>query len=202
MSFYQPTPSRGNRSRFLQDVFRGFNGSDCARRIVPTIPDFSAVLLLVIRSCHRPSRLLPFHRRETVCVHSWLGSKLSSVARTVCPCSSIKRSLTRARWSRSAVVEGCDVIEERACGLGTARQTGVVDERTSLSVLFEALHRRVVVDLSSKAWTRLSKKDQARASRLVRRAYSFSKHAENHLDAVHLFIATYNLTLQQKATAR
>ena len=41
---------------------------------------------------------------------------------------------------------------------------------------------------------------RARLSRLVRRAYSFSKHAENHLDAIHLFITTYNLALQQKAT--
>ena len=29
--------------------------------------------------------------------------------------------------------------------------------------------------------------------RLVRRTHSFSKHAENHLDAIHLFITTYNL---------
>ena len=43
---------------------------------------------------------------------------------------------------------------------------------------------------------------RARTSRLVRRAYSCSKNAENHLDAIHLFITTYNLTLQQKATAR
>lgn len=43
---------------------------------------------------------------------------------------------------------------------------------------------------------------RARTSRLVRRAYSFSKNAENHLDAIHLFITNYNLALQQKATAR
>ena len=43
---------------------------------------------------------------------------------------------------------------------------------------------------------------RARTSRLVRRAYSFSKNAENHLDAIHLFITTYNLAVQQKATAR
>ena len=43
---------------------------------------------------------------------------------------------------------------------------------------------------------------RARTSRLVRRAYSFSKNAENHLDAIHLFITNYNLTVQQKATAR
>ena len=42
---------------------------------------------------------------------------------------------------------------------------------------------------------------RARTSRLVRRAYSFSKHAENHLDAIHLFITNYNLILQRKATA-
>ena len=41
---------------------------------------------------------------------------------------------------------------------------------------------------------------RARTSRLVRRAYSFSKNAENHLDAGHLFITNYNLALQQKAT--
>ena len=43
---------------------------------------------------------------------------------------------------------------------------------------------------------------RARTSRLVRRAYSFSKNAENHLDAIHLFITTYNLAIQQKTTGR
>ena len=43
---------------------------------------------------------------------------------------------------------------------------------------------------------------RARTSRLVRRAYSFSKCAENHLDAIHLFVISYNLAVQQKATAR
>ena len=43
---------------------------------------------------------------------------------------------------------------------------------------------------------------RARASRLVRWAYSFSKYAENHLDAIHLFITTYNLAIQQKTTAK
>ena len=43
---------------------------------------------------------------------------------------------------------------------------------------------------------------RARVSRLVRKAYSFSKNAENHLDAIHLFITTYNLAIQQKATGR
>ena len=43
---------------------------------------------------------------------------------------------------------------------------------------------------------------RARTSRPVRRAYSFSKNAENHLDAVHLFITTYNLVIQQKTTVR
>ena len=41
---------------------------------------------------------------------------------------------------------------------------------------------------------------RARTSRLVRRACSFSKNAENHLDAIHLFVANHNLALQQKAT--
>ena len=41
---------------------------------------------------------------------------------------------------------------------------------------------------------------QAYLSRLVRRMYSFSKHAENHLDAVHLFITNYNLAIIYKAT--
>ncbi len=41
---------------------------------------------------------------------------------------------------------------------------------------------------------------RARVGRLVRKAYSFSKCPENHLDAIHLFIATYNLAIQQKAT--
>ena len=39
---------------------------------------------------------------------------------------------------------------------------------------------------------------RARLSRLVRRAYSFSKNAENHLDAIHLFITTYNLAFNSK----
>ena len=43
---------------------------------------------------------------------------------------------------------------------------------------------------------------RARVGRVVRKAYSFSKNAESHLDAVHLFIATYNLAIQQKATVR
>ena len=41
---------------------------------------------------------------------------------------------------------------------------------------------------------------RARVSRLVRRAYSFSKCPENHLDAIHFFITTYNLSIQQTAT--
>ena len=43
---------------------------------------------------------------------------------------------------------------------------------------------------------------RARLSRLVRRAYSFSKCPENHLDAIHLFITSYNLQIQQQATMR
>ena len=39
-----------------------------------------------------------------------------------------------------------------------------------------------------------------RVSRLVRKALSFSKHAENHLDAIHLFITTHNLRIKQAAT--
>ena len=38
---------------------------------------------------------------------------------------------------------------------------------------------------------------RARVGRLVRKAYSFSKCAANHLDAIHLFIATYNLQIKQ-----
>ena len=38
---------------------------------------------------------------------------------------------------------------------------------------------------------------RARVGRLVRKAYSFSKHPENHLDAIHFFIATYNLQIKQ-----
>ena len=41
---------------------------------------------------------------------------------------------------------------------------------------------------------------RARTGRLVRRAYSFSKNAENHLDAIHLFITNYNLAIFHKAT--
>jgi insertion element IS1 protein InsB len=38
---------------------------------------------------------------------------------------------------------------------------------------------------------------RARVSRLVRRAYSFSKRVERHLDAIHLFIVTYNLKIKR-----
>ena len=41
---------------------------------------------------------------------------------------------------------------------------------------------------------------RARLSRLVRRAHSFSKSAENHLDAIHFFITSYNLGTQERAT--
>ena len=41
---------------------------------------------------------------------------------------------------------------------------------------------------------------RARTSRLGRRACSFSKCAEHHLDAIHFFIANYNLTLKETAT--
>ena len=36
-----------------------------------------------------------------------------------------------------------------------------------------------------------------RVGRLVRKTLSFSKSAENHLDAVHFFIANYNLAIKQ-----
>ena len=38
---------------------------------------------------------------------------------------------------------------------------------------------------------------RARVSRLVRRAYSFSKRIERHLEAVQLCIVTYNLLIRQ-----
>ena len=38
---------------------------------------------------------------------------------------------------------------------------------------------------------------RARVSRLVRRAYSFSKSIERHLEAIHLFIVTHNLLIKQ-----
>ena len=41
---------------------------------------------------------------------------------------------------------------------------------------------------------------RARVSRLVHKAYSFSKSAENHLDAIHLFITTHNLRIKRNAT--
>ena len=39
---------------------------------------------------------------------------------------------------------------------------------------------------------------RARLSRLVRRAYSFSKSVERHAEAIHLFIVNYNLEIQAK----
>jgi len=41
---------------------------------------------------------------------------------------------------------------------------------------------------------------RARVGRLVRRAYSFSKKVECHLDAIHLFIVSYNLQIKQATT--
>ncbi len=41
---------------------------------------------------------------------------------------------------------------------------------------------------------------RARLSRLVRKTCSFSRSAENHLDAIHFFIANYNLAIQQATT--
>ena len=41
---------------------------------------------------------------------------------------------------------------------------------------------------------------RARLSRLVRRTYSFSKSVERHLDAIHLFVTTYNLQIQRPST--
>ena len=35
---------------------------------------------------------------------------------------------------------------------------------------------------------------------LQERALSFSKHAENYLDAIHLFVTTYNFRIKQAAT--
>ena len=37
---------------------------------------------------------------------------------------------------------------------------------------------------------------RARMSRLVRRAYSFSKSIERHLEAIHLFITNHNLRIK------
>lgn len=42
---------------------------------------------------------------------------------------------------------------------------------------------------------------RARVSRLVRRSYSFSKSVERHLEAIHLFITSYNLEIQRRSTA-
>ena len=41
---------------------------------------------------------------------------------------------------------------------------------------------------------------RSRVSRLVRRSYSFSKSVARHLDAIHLFIVTYNLKIKQATT--
>lgn len=39
-----------------------------------------------------------------------------------------------------------------------------------------------------------------RVGRVVRKALAFSKGAENHLEAIHLCISTYNLAIQEQAT--
>ena len=41
---------------------------------------------------------------------------------------------------------------------------------------------------------------RARLSRLVRRAYSFSKSVDRHLDAIHLFLTGYNLRIKQSTS--
>ena len=41
---------------------------------------------------------------------------------------------------------------------------------------------------------------RARVSRLVRRAYSFSKSVDRHLEAIHLFISTYNLRIKHSTS--
>ena len=38
---------------------------------------------------------------------------------------------------------------------------------------------------------------RSRLGRLVRRTYSFSKHIERHLEAIHLFITGYNLQIKK-----
>ena len=38
---------------------------------------------------------------------------------------------------------------------------------------------------------------RSRLSRLVRKAYSFSKRIERHLEAIHFFITSYNLQIRQ-----
>jgi hypothetical protein len=40
----------------------------------------------------------------------------------------------------------------------------------------------------------------SRISRLVCRTYSFSKNIERDLDAIHLFVTTHNLRIQQQST--
>ena len=42
---------------------------------------------------------------------------------------------------------------------------------------------------------------RARVSRLVRRAYSFSKRVDRHLDAIHLFLTGYNLRIREATIA-
>ncbi len=42
---------------------------------------------------------------------------------------------------------------------------------------------------------------RAQVSRLVRKTYAFSKHPENHLHAIHFFIAIYNLQILQSTSA-
>ena len=42
---------------------------------------------------------------------------------------------------------------------------------------------------------------RARLGRLVRKSYSFSKSVERHLEAIHLFITTYNLGIKQATMA-
>ena len=43
---------------------------------------------------------------------------------------------------------------------------------------------------------------RARVSRLVRRAYSFSKRVDRHLDAIHLFLTGHNLRIKQASSLK
>lgn len=53
--------------------------------------------------------------------------------------------------------------------------------------------------MTVRCWWVLAATLAVRLSRLVRQTYSFFRCAEHHLDAVHFFVANYNLAIQQAA---
>ena len=132
---------------------------------------------------------------------SFVGSKACQFWRWVALCRRTRQSVGWTLGDRSL---------QSACDLRAALAPGYRNRRTrrdsweAYAAAFPKKTHRCCgkADGETNHVERSSPTLRARTSRLVRRAYSFSKHAENPLDALHLFITNYNLALQRKATAK